>query len=118
MKFELQRTFERIERLHEARFVKDADKLGSGPTGCPEQNAAPPAPSKLPRMRVGTISRAIEKVLAKATSPMRVAEIHQQAEVLLNRPVSRSTIKSRLWADAQKPVPKYQRIRRGVYRLA
>jgi hypothetical protein len=69
-------------------------------------------PRHEPRPFQGQILKAIREALIDAPEGLRTVEVRSAVERLLNRPVSKSTVKSTLAGN-----PMFIRMRRGVYRL-
>lgn len=78
---------------------------------------SPPSSSPRPP-RFGDIPRAITRVLADATEPMQVADIHRAIEHKLGRPINLRSVKSCLFKEAKRPKPRFLRTTDGYYRLA
>jgi hypothetical protein len=57
-------------------------------------------------------------VLTLAEQPMRAREIHATAETLAGQQLHWSSVKASLAAGASGRSPRFERLRRGVYRLA
>lgn len=57
-------------------------------------------------------------VLALAGRPMRAREIHAAAEALAGRQLHGSSVKASLAAGASGCSPRFERLSRGIYRLA
>jgi hypothetical protein len=57
-------------------------------------------------------------VLATATEPMHVSQIHREVEKVLARPVNPRSIKGYLSAGALKTEPQFVRTGYGYYRAA
>jgi hypothetical protein len=65
----------------------------------------------------GLVPQAIMQVLAQAVEPMRVRDIHDAVEDLLDRSVPTSTVKSFLATNAQADGTRLVRLGHGRYRL-
>lgn len=76
--------------------------------------AAEPASRRLGN---GVVQRAVVKVLAAASGPMRDADVHQAVEQLLGRPVSKNSVSWSMAADARSEDPRFERTTRGYYQL-
>jgi hypothetical protein len=63
------------------------------------------------------MAEAIVAVLA-SSGELRARDIHAAVEVLLNEPVSASSVKNCLATHVADDPPLFERIRRGRYRLA
>lgn len=84
------------------------------PAGSQRPIAVEPAS---PRLGNGVVQRAVVKVLAAASVPMRCAEVQQAVERLLGRPVSKNSVSWSLAADARSKEPRFERTIRGSYQL-
>jgi len=69
------------------------------------------------RRSFGTVSAAIIAVLKGVDSDLRVRDIHQEVERLLDGPVSRSSIKNYLHKRSRSQRPLFETLGRGRYRL-
>ena len=67
------------------------------------------------KLKFGTVSGAVLKVLAMAEGSMRLIEIHRQIEELLGIEVCRSSVKQFLSAEARHRKPRFVRVARGRY---
>lgn len=76
-----------------------------GPTKHPNRRDLPRGP--------GEIADAVRVVVSLANEPMRMVEIHAAAEVLLGRPISRSSVKQELSTGVGRS--RYARSGRGRY---
>jgi hypothetical protein len=56
-------------------------------------------------------------VLERAGEPMRAREIHAAAEQLAGEPLRWSSVKGTLAAYAEGAKPRFERVRRGYYRI-
>jgi hypothetical protein len=70
------------------------------------------------RLRSGLVPKAIMQVLRESVEPMRMMDIHAEAERMLSRPVSRSAVKNWLAGHAGGEQPLFVRLGRGRYGLA
>ena len=61
--------------------------------------------------------RTFEFVLEPAGAPMRTREIHTAAEQLSGEPLRWSSVKGTLAAHAEGSKPRFERVRRGYYRI-
>jgi hypothetical protein len=95
----------RLSRLNALR-----EKLLREAVRHPRQSASPPR-------RIGEIAKTIVKVLAEATEPMHVAEIHHAVERSLDRSVNPRSVKSCLSDGALRSKPRFERTAYGCYRL-
>jgi hypothetical protein len=93
----------RLTELREALLQKAA--------GNPRQ----PAPA--PR-RPTPVLETVTLVLALAGEPMRAREIHAASETLTSRQLHWSSVKASLAAGATGRSPRFERLCRGMYRLA
>ena len=59
----------------------------------------------------------ITKVLEEANCPMWAREIHTAAERLAGEPLRWSSVKGALAAYAEGSKPRFERVRRGYYRI-
>jgi len=75
-------------------------------------------PTSRPPARAGDMARAVVTVLAKSGDSMKVSEVQQAVEGLLQRQVNRGSLKACLSEGARATTPKFQRTERGYYRLA
>jgi hypothetical protein len=57
-------------------------------------------------------------VLTQASQPMRARQIHADAETLAGQDVLWSSVKASLAAGASGEPPRFERLSRGMYRLA
>jgi hypothetical protein len=69
------------------------------------------------RLGNGVVQRAIVKVLAAATGPSHVADIHLAVERLLGRTVSKESVSCALLKGIRGAEPRFERISVGCYRL-
>ena len=72
-----------------------------------------------PRQRSAKASPVLETislVLGSAARPMQVSEIHSAAEQLAGKPLRRTSVKAAPAAGVSSRMPRFQRVRRGVYR--
>lgn len=69
------------------------------------------------KLKFGTVSGALLQVLSEADATLRFIEIHARVESLLGFPVSRSSVKQLLSAEAGRRAPRFERVARGRYRL-
>jgi hypothetical protein len=84
------------------------------PAGLQRSIAVEPASRPLGN---GVVQRAVVKVLAVASGPMRGADVRQAVEQLLGRPVSKNSVSWSLAADAWSKEPRLERTMRGHYKL-
>jgi hypothetical protein len=70
-----------------------------------------------PPRRAGDLTRAVHIVLAASEGSMRVSEVHQAVEELLQRPVNLSSVKGRLSEGALGDGPVFRRVAWGRYQL-
>jgi len=75
------------------------------------------SPRRPARRRPGEVRDAIEQVLADAGDPLHIKEIHAAVANRLGSHVSASSVRSYLNLNAGDGKP-FERVRRGVYRLA
>jgi hypothetical protein len=68
-----------------------------------------------PQLRIGAIGKAVVAVLAAATEPMHVSEIHCAVENQLGQSVNYRSVKSYLSAETFKAEPKFHRTAYGHY---
>jgi hypothetical protein len=82
----------------------------------------PPRPRDRARdgkLKFGTVSGAVLAVLAEAPGPLRYIEIHARiAELLLDTPVQKGSVKAFLSAEATRRRPRFIRVKRGLYQLS
>ena len=97
-----------------AVFEAAGGALRQQPAGSQRPIAWEPASRRLGN---GVVQRAVVKVLAAASGPMRGADVHQAVEQLLGRPVSKSSVSWSLAADARSKEPRFERTTRGHYQL-
>ena len=71
-----------------------------------------PAPAK-----VSPVLETVTLVLERAGEPMRAREIHAAAEQLAGEPLRWSSVKWALAAYASDSKPRFERVRRGHYRI-
>ena len=69
------------------------------------------------KLKFGTVIGALLQVLTEADTTLRFIEIHAGVEALLGFPVSRSSVKQLLSAEAGRRTPRFERVARGRYRL-
>jgi len=97
-----------------------ASVLDAFPRGIPDQGGhgrrVPDAPEAR-RAGNGVILRTVIKALLEADRPMDVGAAHAAVGELLGYPVSRDSVNSCLSTGARRPVPLFQRVARGRYRL-
>jgi hypothetical protein len=86
----------------------------------PIKASALPEPVSAPKgwLRNGEIKRVIAKVLAAATGPLPIADIHRAVERLLGHDVLKDSVGWRLAAGARGRKPCFERVSCGVCRLA
>lgn len=70
------------------------------------------------RLRSGLVPKAIMQVLGEAVEPMRMKDIHEEVELVLGRPVSRSAVKNWLAVHTGGKRPLFVRLERGRYLAA
>lgn len=75
-----------------------------------------PAPKG--RLRNGELKRAVAKVLAAASGPLPIADIHRAVERLLGHDVLKDSVGWCLAAGARGKERRFERVSVGVYRLA
>jgi hypothetical protein len=68
--------------------------------------------------RPSPVLETVALVLTLAEQPMRAREIHATAETLAGQQLHWSSVKASLAAGASGRSPRFERLRRGVYRLA
>jgi hypothetical protein len=68
------------------------------------------------KLRGGLVPKAVERVLADSSEPMRARDIHTKVEKILGRPVPASSVKNWLAKHAQREKPRLVRLDRGRYR--
>ncbi|MGA8364023.1 MAG: hypothetical protein WB709_05835 [Solirubrobacteraceae bacterium] len=71
-----------------------------------------------PAYRWGWVLAAVTEVLRAAGEPMRTRMIHAAVEELVGEPVSWSSVKNCLASDVGGRSPRFERVGRGLYRLA
>lgn len=81
-----------------------------------QANKAPRSQTAFPP-RSGAIQQGVIDVLAASPEPMQFIEVHAAVERLLSMPVSKETVKDCLWKGARGEKPRFERVRRGLYRL-
>src|SRR5437899_828690 len=69
------------------------------------------------KLKFGTVSSAVLAVLAQNGEPMRFIEIHASVEVLLEVPVSKSSVKQFLSDERRHRKPRFVRLQRGLYQI-
>ncbi len=69
------------------------------------------------RLGNGVVQRAVVKVLASAQRPLTVLEAQAAVMDLLGRPVSKGSINCCLSTGALEDEPRFERVKRGCYRL-
>ena len=79
------------------------------------QAATHPRSARSAPPRMSPVLETVTTVLGFARQPMRVAEIHTAAEELAGMPLLRTSVKAALSAGANRPIPRFQRVRHGVY---
>jgi hypothetical protein len=77
----------------------------------------PRQPRRFPP-RPSPVLETVARVLTLAREPMRAREIHEAAETLAGQPLHRSSVKASLAAGASAQPPRFERLSRGMYRLA
>ena len=93
----------RLTELHKTLLKKTEGK--------PRQpRPVPPRPSP--------VLETVARVLTLAQEPMRAREIHDAAETLAGQPLHWSSVKASLAAGASAQSPRFERLSRGMYRLA
>lgn len=75
-------------------------------------------PSARPLARAGELLQSAVAVLSDSDRPLRVAEVRQEIECRLGRPVNPGSVKACLSEWTIGPSPRFERVERGVYRLA
>lgn len=86
----------------------------------PKQRPAPSAPPLTPTGRLGNgeVARAVFKVLAASSVPMRGTDVHRAVEHLLGHPVSKNSVGWCLAADTRRTGQRrFERVSYGRYRL-
>jgi hypothetical protein len=76
-----------------------------------------PAPTPTGRLGNGEVKRAVVKVLAAASGPMRAVDIYLAVESLLGCSVPKDSVYSCLSTGARGNEPRFERVSEGVYRL-
>jgi len=66
---------------------------------------------------VSPVLETVTLVLERAEEPMRAREIHEAAEHLVGEPLRWSSVKGTLAAYANGYEPRFERVRRGYYRI-
>jgi hypothetical protein len=74
-------------------------------------------PATQPRLRCGAIQSAVIEVLAAASAPMSVRNIHAAVERHSSMRVSKDSVNSCLSTGARGDAPLFERIELGRYRL-
>jgi hypothetical protein len=93
----------RITELHETLVQKAAE--------------SPQAPRPVPS-RPSPVLETVALVLTLAREPMRAREIHAAAEQLAGAPLLWPSVKAALAAGASGDLPRFRRMRHGVYTIA
>lgn len=101
----LQNQQAQLERLNSLR-----EKLLRAATNQPKR------PKRL-RLRTGAIQAAVVEVLAAASEPMQVRDIHAAAEKLLEERLSADSVNSCLSTGVKGKSPLFKRLTRGRYVL-
>jgi hypothetical protein len=78
--------------------------------------ANPREPRPIPA-KVSPVLETVTLVLERAGEPMRACEIHAAAEQLAGEPLRWSSVKAALAANAESGEARFQRVRRGYYRI-
>jgi hypothetical protein len=68
--------------------------------------------------RLQPVLETLTRELEEAGRPLRACEIHAAAERLLGEPLEWSSVKGTLAGYSGGDVPRFRRVRRGVYELA
>jgi len=66
---------------------------------------------------VSAVLETVTLVLERAGEPMRAREIHAAAEQLAGEPLRWTSVKAALAAYADSYEPRFERVRRGYYRI-
>ena len=67
--------------------------------------------------KVSPVLETVTLVLERARIPMRAREIHAAAEQLAGEPLRWTSVKAALAADAEGSEARFERVRRGYYRI-
>ena len=78
--------------------------------------ANPREPRPVPA-KVSPVLETVIRVLEQAGGPMQVREIHAAAEQLAGEPLLRTSVKAALAACADGSEARFERVRRGYYRI-
>jgi hypothetical protein len=78
--------------------------------------ANPREPRPVPA-KVSPVLDTVTLVLDRAGEPMRAREIHAAAEQLAGGPLRWTSVKGTLAAYTEGPNPRFERVRRGYYRI-
>ena len=78
--------------------------------------ADPREPRPAPRRAAGVLAT-VTRVLEEAEHPMRAREIHAAAERLAGEPLRWTSVKGILAAYAEGYGARFERVRRGCYRI-
>ena len=92
----------RLSALHEGLLLKIA---------------ADPREPRPAQRRPARVLATITRVLEEANCPMRAREIHAAAEQLSGEPLLWSSVKGTLAAYVEGSDPRFERVRRGYYRI-
>jgi hypothetical protein len=68
--------------------------------------------------KASPVLETITRVLEQAGRPMRVREIHSAAEALAGAPLQWTSVKAALSAGTLGALPRFTRVRHGIYRSA
>ena len=79
-------------------------------------SANPRKPRPVPA-KVSPVLETVTRVLERAGEPMRAREIHAAAEQLAGEPLRWNSVKGALAAYAEGSNPRFERVRRGYYRI-
>jgi len=77
----------------------------------------PREPRPAPAKTRPSVLEIVTLVLERAEEPMRAREIHAAAELLAGELLRRSSVKAALAAYADGSNPRFERVRRGYYRI-
>jgi hypothetical protein len=78
--------------------------------------ANPRKPRPVPA-KVSPVLETVIRVLEQAEAPMKVREIHAAAEQLSKKPLLWKSVKAALAVNAEGEEARFERVRRGYYRI-
>lgn len=99
------------------RLQHELSRLGALHQGLLARQFEMPRNARPIGRRQGFVRDAIIRVLASAEGPLRPREVHTAAELLAGTPLSWSSVKNCLAANAIGSAPRFERLARGRYRL-